>query len=118
MIIAGGRSYVPKDQHIQAIEKIIELEKPSEIVTGDALGADKLGNDIAEVLGIKLVRMPYMSAYGAHGGSVRNVRMAEYVGSEGCLIALPGKRGTAHMVETAVRYGLKVYDLRGCNGKS
>lgn len=116
LIIAGGRQYIPREHHIDAIDQIIKELEPEMIVHGDAPGADKLARDIADALSIPQRPMPYRSEYGAVGGRYRNVEMAEFVYPDGALIALPGGRGTAHMVETATRYNLKVFDLRKLNG--
>lgn len=122
VIIAGGRDFndfpllmnkciailVEETKENDAIEKI-------RIVSGGARGADKLGEQYAQIAHYDVSRFPAAwDRYGKSAGYRRNADMAKFAsedGNVGILIAFwDGKsRGTKHMIELAERYGLKKY---------
>lgn len=81
IIIAGSRS-IQDDQlvrlHVHAILSQFSIN-PSEIISGEATGPDKIGETYAVMMGIPLKKMP--ANWGLHGrsaGPIRNRQMAEY----------------------------------------
>jgi len=113
VIIAGGRDYVPTKGHTREIAKILKaLRVPwdqIEIVSGGARGADAFGEKLAKNVGMQLKVFPAnWEKYGRGAGHIRNKEMAKYAE---ILIALPGGRGTANMIETALDEFLNVYIL-------
>ena len=122
VIIAGGRDF---DDFPLLMNKCIEiiaeetkkddsLEK-IRIVSGTARGADKLGEQYAQIAHYEVSRFEAnWDCYGKSAGYRRDAEMAEFASEEGhtgVLIALwDGKsRGTKHMIDLAKRYGLKVH---------
>lgn len=124
LIIAGSRTVPdnPAGMHIleQAIRNSGEQGRftdraISEVVSGGARGADKVGERWAKEHDIPVRVIPAL--WGLHGRSAgyrRNEEMARYAmgyGSDGGLIALwDGQSpGTRHMIEVAGREGLEVW---------
>lgn len=112
-IIAGGRDFTDFDILWMILCAI--SDPPTEIVSGGARGADKLGEKAATDVGIPLkVFRANWDLYGKSAGYKRNVDMAIYADA---LIAFwDGKsRGTKHMIDIAIKNNLivRVYDYRG-----
>jgi hypothetical protein len=125
IIIAGGRDFqdyelvkttffkVIEDAEIVVMDSITELFKCFEIVSGNAEGADELGERLAYSCGFKLKIFP--ARWDVHGGSagyIRNEEMALYAKTDrqkGMLIAFwDGKSsGTKNMIENAKKHGLE-----------
>lgn len=122
VIIAGGRDF---DNFSLLIDKCIEIlaaitkEDDSiekiRIVSGTARGADRLGEQYAQIAHYEVSKFPAdWDTYGKSAGYRRNAEMAKFAsadGNIGVLIAFwDGKsRGTKHMIDLAKRYGLKVH---------
>ena len=111
-VICGGRDYVPTAEDEAAMDAV--AHKVTEVVSGCARGADLFGERWAKKHGIPVKKFePYWDRYGKSAGMIRNTQMASYAEA---VIALPGGRGTDHMVGTAKRYNLKILlDLRRIN---
>lgn len=71
--------------------------KVDEIVSGTAYGADKLGEQLAEKLGLKLTKFPAdWDAHGKAAGPIRNEQMGDY--ADAALILWDTQsRGALHM---------------------
>lgn len=79
------------------------------VVCGEAPGADTLGRQWADQRDIPVLSFPAdWKAHGKAAGPIRNEQMAD---SADALLALwdGQSKGTAHMITTARRYGIKVY---------
>ncbi len=119
VIIAGGRDFNDYSLLRNSVIKIITdktaLPDLAVIVSGMARGADKLGVQFADEMGLEIVRFPAdWDGLGKRAGYVRNVEMAKFASednNDGLLIAFwDGKsKGTKHMIDTAKRYGLEVH---------
>ncbi len=82
--------------------------RPSLIITGGARGADTLGDELADELGIARVIFPAnWSGEGRAAGFNRNQRMLDLIRPD-LVIACEGGRGTADMVRRAERAGVRV----------
>jgi hypothetical protein len=83
-----------------------------EIVSGNAKGADQLGERYAKERDLKIKLFPAnWEAYGKSAGYKRNMEMANYAKQDnGALLAFwDGKsKGTKHMIDVANKTGLKV----------
>lgn len=125
VIIAGSRSFDNYRALTNGVTNIIDelLEEQGlvhadaeiEIVSGCARGADQLGEKFAREHGYELIRFPAdWNQYGKKAGYIRNTEMAKYATSDdtkGVLIAFwdGQSKGTKHMIDIALRYGMKVY---------
>jgi hypothetical protein len=108
-IIAGGRDYIPTPDDKELVIMFIKHYKIDKIVSGNARGADKFGEDIAKELKLKLILFPAdWDRYGKRAGFLRNRQMAEYTDYA---ILFPGGKGTDSMRKEMLIHGKKIlYD--------
>ena len=98
VIIAGSRDFC----HYTLLKSIMdECNKEyqfTEVVSGCARGADKLGEQWAEEVGLPIKEFPAdWATYGKSAGSIRNRQMAEY--TDTAYVFWDGKsRGSQDMV--------------------
>ncbi len=109
-IIAGSRTAGCYDDLLKAIASIDWT--PTEIISGAARGADRLGERWAQENGIPLRRMP--ADWDKHGKKAGYLRNAEMLQCADALIALwdGESKGTAHMIRIAREKGLRVFVQR------
>lgn len=76
---------------------------PSEIVSGNAIGVDRLGERYASSVGLPLKIMPAdWNAHGKAAGHIRNKSMAEYC--DAAVIIWDGKsKGTYNMIQNMIK---------------
>lgn len=109
LLICGSRSFIETPENYAILEKeihrISEFEgwtsDPSEIISGGASGADKLGERYSRDYGIPLKVFPAKwDIHGKQAGYIRNVQMVDYIKSDGFMIAFwDGKsKGTPHTI--------------------
>ena len=105
VVVAGGRSYPDRDR----LREILSARfQPGDILVSGACstGADKMAEEWARDHGVPVERHPAdWNAHGSAAGPIRNRQMAE---AAGLLIAFPGGRGTANMIEEARKRGVEV----------
>lgn len=107
VILAGSRSITDIEAlHTAIRESGFEI---TEVVCGEAAGADRLGRWWAEQHKIPLASFPAdWKKDGRLAGYIRNQRMAGY--AEALIAVWDGKSvGTAHMIGVALAGGLKVH---------
>ncbi len=107
VIIAGGRDFTNYDILKQFCDNII-TDSNFEIVSGNAKGADKLGEQYAKEKNLKITLFPAnWDKYGKSAGMIRNKEMADYADM---LIAFwdQESRGTKNMIDTAKKLNLIV----------
>ncbi len=119
VIIAGSRDFndykLLKKTCMEIICKKTALPDLTIIVSGGARGADKLGEQFANDIGLEIVRfIPNWDSLGKRVGYVRNEEMAKFAveqGNDGMLIAFwdGASRGTKHMIDLAHKHGLEVH---------
>ncbi len=108
VIIAGGRDYTDYVRLEYICAELLQGKFNTEIVSGKARGADRLGEMFAVEHGYPVKYFPAnWELHGKRAGPLRNIEMAEYADE---LIAFwDGKsRGTKHMIDEATKKGLKV----------
>lgn len=109
VIIAGSRNIKDGMLLLEAIDK--SKFEITEIVSGHAVGVDRMGELYAETHHIPTkIFIPDWSNYGKGAGFIRNEQMANYADA---LIAIwDGKSsGTKHMIDIAKKNNLQVYVL-------
>lgn len=107
VIIAGSRT-ICLPHHLEAAIKNAPFSI-TEIVSGGARGADRLGEEYAREYLIPLKRYPAdWDKHGRIAGFIRNEEMSHYADA---LIALwdGESRGTAHMIGCMKKLGKPVY---------
>ncbi len=122
VIIAGGRDFDNFDLlefEVIRIFKKLKLENyfiacnDITIVSGNARGADQLGEKFANKYHLKLERFPAdWDRFGKSAGYKRNQQMSTYAKEDnGVLIAFwnGSSKGTKHMIDIANKDGLKVF---------
>lgn len=109
-IIAGSRHI----SNYQYVKNAINLSKfhITEIISGNANGIDKLGEQFANDNNITLTIFPAnWNKYGKAAGYKRNIQMAQYAQPNGQLIAIWDNisPGTKHMINIAKKYNLSIF---------
>ena len=110
VIIAGTRDFNDYDYLKKNVDYFLQDFNPNkiEIVSGNARGADKLGERYAKEhnLPVKLFSANW-DKYGKRAGYLRNQEMADY---SDMLIAFwdEKSKGTKHMIDIAKKQGLTV----------
>jgi hypothetical protein len=121
IIVAGGRDFDNYEFLRDALDQYLERywdQKDITIISGRAIGADRLGEMYADKRDIRVECFePDWMTYGKYAGPIRNKCMAEYAAEEGyhgVLFAFwdGESRGTKNMIETAEKYNLEVYVMR------
>lgn len=105
VIIAGSRSFQNYDRMVQVMQQV--PWKVTQVISGNAKGADQMGEWWAQERGIEVRVFPAnWSKYGKAAGHIRNQEMAS-VGD--ALVAFwDGKsKGTESMIEYALEKGLE-----------
>jgi len=108
VIIAGGRSFKDYNRLCDVCDYMLQNQTDIEIVSGTAMGADKLGERYAQERGYKIARFPAeWDKHGRAAGFIRNEEMAKY---SNALIAFwdGHSKGTGHMIDLAEKHGLKI----------
>lgn len=103
-IIAGSRTF----DDYEFLKKVCQEEIITEIVSGNANGADKLGEKFAKEHQIHLTKfVANWDEFGKRAGYLRNNEMADYAEQ---LIAfnVNNSKGTEHMIKIAKEKGLRV----------
>ena len=113
LIIAGTRDFNSFESlEREVIDFLEELNggsaKGTEIISGTARGADKLGEKFARKYSLTLTKCPAnWDEYGKSAGYRRNVDMADYANA--CIVFWDGEsKGTKHMIDIAKRKDLKL----------
>lgn len=99
VIIAGGRDFNNYALLSVKCDKMFLKRKPTEIVSGCANGADKLGELYAKENSIEIISFPAeWNTHGKAAGIFRNKDMGDYAD---CLIAFwdGESKGTKHMID-------------------
>lgn len=108
-IIAGGRGHIVQQADYQLLDIWKHKLPITEVVSGGATGADRLGEIWAEMRGIPLCRKEPDTLSGVipfwQAARHRNQAMADYADA---LIAFPGGTGTADMIRRATQQKLVV----------
>lgn len=110
VIIAGGRDFNDFKRLCEVCDKILSNQLPDDIiiVSGQANGADKLGERYAKLKGYQIESHPAQwDKYKRAAGFIRNKEMAESADSLIAFWDLKSK-GTSHMINLSRESGLNV----------
>jgi hypothetical protein len=108
VIIAGSRTFDNYDLLFEKCSEIVKDFDSVEIVSGNAKGADRLGERFAKENGFALTLFPAdWEKFGKSAGYIRNKEMAEY--ADILIVFWDGvSKGTKHMIDSAEKNKLKV----------
>jgi len=102
-IIAGSRTF----NDYEFLKECCDKETITQVISGTAYGADKLGEKYAKDNNIDLVLYPADWSLGKSAGYKRNVQMS-LVAEQLIAFHKNGSKGTQHMINIANERGLKV----------
>ena len=107
VVVCGSRSWGDWFALESALKR---LPRGSQVVHGDARGADRMAGSVAERLGHYVARMPAdWERYGKSAGMRRNEQMLTCVRPSLVMAFWDGSsRGTRDMIERARRAGVRV----------
>jgi len=107
VVVCGSRSWRDASAMEAALRR---LPRGSQIVHGDARGADRTAGSVAERLGHYVARMPAeWERYGKSAGMRRNEQMLTCVKPDLVMAFWDGSsRGTRNMIDRARRAGVRV----------
>lgn len=107
VLVCGGRDFQNKDFLEGTLDRLNNFVKINEIIQGGAPGADKLAREWARERNIKINTFyAQWIKYGLAAGPIRNQQMLDE-GKPNLVIAFPGGKGTANMIELAKKAGVR-----------
>ena len=110
IIIAGGRSFQWKNNHVLWLISLLNKLKCNLVLSGKAKGVHAFGEKIAQELEIPI---KYFSVewkkYKKSAGPKRNKETIEYAD---CLILFPGGAGTENIKSLAQKKGIPVLEYQ------
>lgn len=106
--VCGGREYDDYDRVCRALDTaVMAFGDDITIITGDARGADSLGNRWATDRGKQLIKVPAdWNKHKNSAGPIRNRAMLK-LGFD-LLVAFPGGSGTNDMISITKKAGIPV----------
>lgn len=108
VLVCGGRTFDDKDAVFTALDELDQECSITEIIQGEARGADQLSALWASCNGVVCRSFPAdWSNLGLSAGPIRNRQML-IEGNPDIVVAFPGGKGTANMVAQAERAGVPV----------
>jgi YspA, cpYpsA-related SLOG family len=109
VLVCGGRRF----NEVSLLNDTLNTFRSSisVLISGNARGADQLGEQWAKTNGVEIDRYPAQwDIYGKSAGFRRNEQMLRE-GKPNVVIAFRGGAGTAHMVRTAKAANIKVWEI-------
>lgn len=110
LIIAGTRTFTDYNFLEKKLLFFLQNKNLEEItiISGNARGVDRLGEQFALKHGCKLISMPAnWESEGKKAGYLRNEQMAKL--ATACIVFWDGKsKGTKHMIDLAKKYNLNL----------
>ena len=111
VLICGGRDYNNWYHFLDVIDEHFKAVQDISIISGGARGADSLAIRYARENMIPLhIYLADWEKYGKSAGYKRNTRMLEH-GQPDVVVAFPGGKGTAMMVDIARKAGVEVIEV-------
>lgn len=109
ILVCGGRDYSDRTSFYYYMDDLLKLYgRPMTIIEGGARGVDYLAKWFAKVEALEIETYSAdWKKYGKAAGPIRNKQMLDE-GKPDLVVAFPGGRGTANMIEQAEKAGIKV----------
>lgn len=107
IIVCGGRDFKDYEFLWTVLDDIHKTTPITELIHGAAKGADAFAHIWAVRRSVPVTPVPAdWKRHGSKAGPLRNLQMLDMQVS--CVVAFPGGRGTAHMVQSALKRGVEV----------
>jgi len=106
VIVCGGRDWGCPEFIYAELEKLKLKPLQDMIIHGGARGVDSIAGEFAESYDIPCLRVPADWTIGRAAGFYRNKHMLTY--QPDLVVAFPGGKGTANMIQLAREAGLSV----------
>lgn len=108
LLVCGGRDYDDRRYLFTMLDVMHEAYPITVVIEGEQRGADLLARAWAETRGVPfLPEEAEWTKYGKAAGRIRNKAMLDKHHPD-LVLAFPGGRGTANMIEQAEKAGVKV----------
>jgi predicted Rossmann-fold nucleotide-binding protein len=108
VLVCGGRDFADFAMLSEEMMRLLAERDVDAIIHGGARGADSMAGEFANATGIEEIVFPAdWKKYGRRAGPIRNQQMLDE-GKPDLVVAFPGGRGTADMVERARAAGIEV----------
>ena len=107
IIVCGGRDFKDKEFLFSKLDTLAQDKTITEVIHGDAYGADSLAGEWARERGI--TETPFAADWEKHGkaaGAIRNREMLQ-LGPD-AVVAFDGGNGTADMIRITEKAGIPV----------
>lgn len=112
VLVCGGRDYDGWKSLQRHLSDLHESNGIALVISGGAKGADQLAERWANHNRTPLCVFPAnWNFVGRSAGPVRNASMLKF-GKPDLVLAFPGGRGTANMIEQAERFGVQVIKVK------
>jgi len=109
VIVCGGRNYRDRAAVFAALDRLHAERGIDFLIQGVADGADYLAWQWADERGVPCGSYPAQwDEHGKRAGPIRNQEMIDEGKADG-VVAFPGGKGTADLVQRAAAAGLKVW---------
>lgn len=113
VLVCGGREFADRGLLSGVMQSVVWQQHgyPAVLIHGDARGADRLAAEWASRHGVPVE--PYPADWerdGRGAGPIRNQRMLDE-GMPDLVVAFPGGRGTADMVQRARAAGIEIIEI-------
>jgi hypothetical protein len=102
VLVTGGRHFTDREWLFSELTALDQQEPISQIIHGNALGADRLSGEWARISGVdcRVFDAPW-AQYGKMAGHIRNSQMLQEAKPD-LVLAFPGGKGTLDMVRQAI----------------
>ena len=108
VLVCGGRDYTDAKRVREELDALDAEERIRYVIEGEATGADTLAREWADLRWVPVLKFPAdWNKHGKAAGPIRNKQMLDE-GRPDLVVAFPGGRGTANMIEQAERAGVPV----------
>lgn len=110
VIVCGGRDYADRDRVFEVLDALHCVTPITLLIHGAARGADSIAAEWAESTSIPVRAFPAdWDNHGKAAGHLRNGMMIQE--QPDLVLAFPGGRGTANMINQAHRAGIRVRQI-------
>ena len=117
LLVCGGRDFSDTAAAYKTLDDMHRAFGIGTVIEGDARGADRIAGDWARKNGVTNLKFPAnWSAHGRAAGAIRNQQMLDE-GKPTHVLAFPGGRGTADMVDRARKAGVPVVVASGTEAR-